>query len=311
MRILLSGASGYIGKKLIPVLAAAGHEVWALSRNPSKHDFGPNISKSFRWNPLAAPPPRESLEEIDAVIHLAGESVRGRWTQRKKTAIRDTRLTGTANLASGIIAAKVRPKMFISASAMGYYGLTSGDSFLTEDSPPGSDFAAEVAAGWETATHTIQEAGLRVVLLRTSLVLGDEGALPALLPAARLGLGGPLAGGHQWWSWIHQDDVTGLVLHALEHKDVTGPLNITTPNPVPQYLFAKTLGTIVNRPAVLPLPGFVLRLFLGEFADGIIYGTRLSANKALESGYIFKFPTLVSALSNLLLRRNGETASGP
>jgi hypothetical protein len=273
--------------------------------------LGPNISKSFQWNPLASPPPRESLKEIDAVIHLAGESVRGRWTRRKKTAIKDTRLTGTANLASGIIAAEVRPKIFISASAMGYYGLTSGDSILTEDSPPGSDFAAEVAAGWEKATNTIQEAGLRVVRLRTSLVLGNEGALPALLPPARLGLGGPLAGGHQWWSWIHQDDVTGLVLHALDHTNVAGPLNITAPNPVRQHLFAKTLGSIVNRPAVLPLPGFVLRLFLGEFADGIIHGTRLSANKSLESGYMFKFPTLVSALRDLLLRRNGENASGP
>ncbi len=300
MRVLLTGASGYIGRRLTPVLVEAGHEVWGLSRSPDSSRFDPTIARTFPWQPLSGSPPTEALEGVDAVIHLAGESVRGRWNARKKEAIRDTRVTGTANLVDGILATDPRPTTLISASAMGYYGLETGDDLMTEDSPPGSDFLAEVGVGWEAATEPAAAAGLRVVLLRTSLVLGDDGALPALLPSARMGLGGPIAGGSQWWSWVHQDDLTGMVLHALTNDSLSGPLNITAPESVRQREFARALGRVLGRPAFMPMPGFAMRLLIGEFADGIIHGPRMSADRALESGYTFKFPELEPALRDLL-----------
>ena len=308
MRVLLTGASGYVGRRLTPILVDAGHAVRALSRDPASTRLHPTIARSFPWQPLASPPPSEALEGVDAVIHLAGESVRGRWNSAKKQAIHDTRVTGTANLVAGILAASPRPTTLISASAVGYYGLDSGDDLLTEDSRPGTDFVSEVGVGWEQATEPARAAGLRVVLLRTSLILGDEGALPALLPSARLGLGGPVAGGRQWWSWVHQDDLTGLILHALTNGSLSGPLNLTAPGPVRQRDFARALGRVLRRPAFMPLPAFALRLIIGEFADGIIHGARLSSDKATASGYTFKFPELEPALRDLLQK---PTAAPP
>ena len=300
MRVLMTGASGYIGRRLTPALVEAGYEVWGPSRNPASSRFDPTIARTFPWQPLSGSPPAEALSGVDAVIHLAGESVRGRWNARKKEAIRDTRVTGTANLVAGILAADPRPTTLISASAMGYYGLATGDELMTEDSAPGSDFLAEVGVGWEAATEPAVVAGVRVVLLRTSLVLGDEGALPALLPSARMGLGGPIAGGRQWWSWVHQDDLTGMVLHALTNDSLSGPLNVTAPGAVRQGEFARVLGRVLGRPAFMPMPGFAMRLLIGEFADGIIHGPQMSSGKALESGYTFKFPELEPALRDLL-----------
>lgn len=301
MRVLLTGATGYLGSRLIPALVEAGHRVHALARDPHNPRLHPAIAQTFVWQPLAGPPPAESLEGIDAVIHLAGESVRGRWNRDKKRAIRDSRLTGTANLVAGILAAGPSPRVLLSASAMGYYGLATGDELLTEAAAPGSDFLARLGVDWEAATAPATAAGIRVVLLRTSLVLGDEGALPALLPSARFGLGGPIAGGRQWWSWIHEEDVSGLILHALGNHAVAGPFNLAAPGPVRQRDFARALGRVLRRPAFMPLPGFALRLLVGEFAEGIIRGPRLSSGKALESGYAFKFPELEPALRSLLV----------
>jgi len=300
VRVLLTGATGYLGSRLVPVLVEAGHEVHALSRDPANPRLHPGISRAFAWQPLTGPPPPESLQGVEAVIHLAGESVRGRWNPRKKQAIRDSRITGTANLVAGLLAADPPPGVLISGSAMGYYGLATGDDLLTEDAAPGSDFLAGVGVEWEAATEPAVAAGIRVVLPRTSLVLGDQGALPALLPTARLGLGGPIAGGRQWWSWVHEDDVGGLILHALQNDALSGPVNLAAPEPVRQRDFALALGRVLRRPAIMPLPGFALRLLVGEFADGIINGPRLSAARALDSGYQFKFPELEPALRDLL-----------
>jgi uncharacterized protein len=300
LKVLLTGATGYLGRRLVPVLIAGGHEVSALSRDPANPRLRPAIASAHAWQPLAGPPPPESLAGIDAVIHLAGESVRGRWNPAKRQAIRDSRVTGTANLVAGLLTADPPPRVLISGSAMGYYGLETGDDLLAEDAAPGADFLARVGIEWEAATRPAAAAGIRVVLPRTSLVLGGEGALPALLPAARLGLGGPVAGGRQWWSWIHENDVAGLLVHALEIETLSGPLNFTTPNPTRQREFARALGRVLRRPAFMPLPGFALRLLIGEFADGIIRAPRLSADKALESGYRFKFPDLELALRDLL-----------
>ncbi|MDP6349407.1 MAG: TIGR01777 family oxidoreductase [Chloroflexota bacterium] len=300
MKVLLTGATGYLGRRLVPALINTGHEVGALSSDPANPRLHPAIAQSFPWQPLAGPPAPESLEGIDAVIHLAGESVRGRWSPAKKQAIHDSRVTGTANLVAGLLAADPPPGVLVSGSAMGYYGLETGDALLTENAAPGSDFLARVGIEWEAATAPAAAAGIRVVLLRTSLVLGGEGALPALLPAARFGLSGPIAGGRQWWSWTHEDDVTGLLLHCLENDALTGPLNLAAPEPVRQRDFARSLGRVLRRPAFMPLPGFALRLMIGEFAEGVIRAPRLSAGKALESGYRFKFPELEPALRDLL-----------
>jgi hypothetical protein len=300
LKVLLTGATGYLGRRLVPALINTGHEVGALSSDPANPRLHPAIAQSFPWQPLAGPPAPESLEGIDAVIHLAGESVRGRWSPAKKQAIHDSRVTGTANLVAGLLAADPPPGVLVSGSAMGYYGLETGDALLTENAAPGSDFLARVGIEWEAATAPAAAAGIRVVLLRTSLVLGGEGALPALLPAARFGLSGPIAGGRQWWSWTHEDDVTGLLLHCLENDALTGPLNLAAPEPVRQRDFARSLGRVLRRPAFMPLPGFALRLMIGEFAEGVIRAPRLSAGKALESGYRFKFPELEPALRDLL-----------
>ena len=300
MRVLLTGATGYLGGKLIPHLVAAGHEVRALTRDPANPLLHSAISQSFPWQPLAGPPPPESLDSVDAVIHLAGESVRGRWNPRKKQAIRDSRVTGTANLVAGLLAAAPPPRVLISGSAMGYYGLETGDDLWNEAATAGSDFLACVGVAWESTTAPAAAAEIRVVLPRTALVLGAQGALPALLPTARLGLGGPIAGGRQWWSWIHEDDVGGLILHALENEILSGPVNLATPNPTRQRDFARALGRVLGRPAFMPLPGFAMRLIVGEFADGIIRAPRLSAARALDSDYRFKFPELEPALHDLL-----------
>jgi hypothetical protein len=239
---------------------------------------------------------------MDAVVHLAGETIAGRWTPEKKRKIYDSRVLGTRNLVEGLtrLDAQEKPKVLVSASAVGYYG-DRGDERLTEEAPPSEGFLSKVCQDWEREARRAEELGLRVVRLRFGIVLGPGGgALQTMLPLFKLGLGGPLGSGRQWWSWVHLDDVVGLITFALENEAFSGAVNATAPNPVRQREFARTLGRVLRRPAALPAPAFALRLALGEFAGELLASTQAIPQKAQEMGYRFKYPELEGALRQIL-----------
>jgi uncharacterized protein (TIGR01777 family) len=301
MNILITGATGFVGRRLCEMLHQAGHTVRALSRDSvAAKQRVPLLKEVFPWNPLQELPPLQAFEGCDAVINLAGESIAGRWTAPKKQTIRDSRVLGTRNLVNALAQLSSRPKVLISASAIGYYG-DRGEETLTEDAAPGSDFLAQVCRDWENEALKAESLGLRVVRLRIGLVLGrGGGTLQALLPLFRVGLGGPLGSGRQWWSWIHRDDLCRLIVQILANESISGPVNATAPQPVRQKEFAQVLGRVLRRPAFLPTPAFALKIALGEFADGILASQRVLPRRAQEMGYRFQFEELEGALREIL-----------
>jgi uncharacterized protein (TIGR01777 family) len=301
MNILITGATGFVGRRLCEMLHQAGHTVRALSRDSvAAKQRVPHLKEVFPWNPLQELPPLQAFEGCDAVINLAGESIAGRWTAPKKQLIRDSRVLGTKNLVNALAQLSSRPKVLISASAIGYYG-DRGEETLTEDAAPGSDFLAQVCRDWENEALKAESLGMRVVRLRIGLVLGrGGGTLQALLPLFRVGLGGPLGSGRQWWSWIHRDDLCRLIVQILANENVSGPINATAPQPVRQKEFAQVLGRVLRRPAFLPTPAFALKIALGEFADGILASQRALPRRAQEMGYRFQFEELEGALREIL-----------
>jgi uncharacterized protein len=292
-RILISGASGLIGSALVPSLESHGYEITRLVRRESK-------ANELHWDPMH-PIPSELVSGFDAVIHLSGESITGRWTPAKKTRIRDSRVLSTRNLSEGLAKAQSPPKMFLSASATGFYG-NRGDEVLTEASSIGTGFLSEVCQEWESATDAAASTGIRAISLRTGLVLSrDGGPLKEMLLPFRLGMGGRIGDGRQWWSWIHIDDFVAAVRHILENGSVKGPVNVVSPNPITNAEFTKTLGRIMGRPAIFPVPAFAARLALGELADeAVLASARVEPKKLINTGFTFKFPELESALANLL-----------
>jgi uncharacterized protein (TIGR01777 family) len=301
MNILITGATGFVGRRLCEMLHQAGHTVRALSRDSvAAKQRVPHLKEVFPWNPLQELPPLQAFEGCDAVINLAGESIAGRWTTAKKQLIRDSRVLGTKNLVNALAQLSSRPKVLISASAIGYYG-DRGEETLTEDAAPGSDFLAQVCRDWENEALKAESLGMRVVRLRIGLVLGrGGGTLQALLPLFRVGLGGPLGSGRQWWSWIHRDDLCRLIVQILANESVSGPVNATAPQPVRQKEFAQVLGRVLRRPAFLPTPAFALKIALGEFADGILASQRALPRRAQEMSYRFQFEELEGALREIL-----------
>lgn len=300
MNILITGATGFIGTKLCRTLALQGNRVTALSRdaNRAKNQIS-ELSEAYDWNPESEPAPREALEGIEAVIHLLGESVVGRWTLAKKTAIHKSRVASTRNLVATLGSLNSRPHTLISASAIGYYG-DRMDEKLTEDSAPGSDFLANVGQEWEMEACKAEDYGISVSRLRIGIVLGlGGGALGAMLLPFRFGLGGPLGSGQQWWSWIHLDDLIGLVNHLLKNNH-SGAVNAVAPSPVRQKQFARALGDALSRPALLPTPAFALKLIMGEFASELLSSKLVLPATARQSGYTFRYPDLENALSDLL-----------
>lgn len=297
MRVLVTGATGFIGRELARALAARGDQVVALTRNQqAARAMLPELAAAWAWRPVDEPAPADAFEGVGAVVNLVGERTHGRWTAAKRRAILETRETATRNLVAGMKNAGV--SVLVSGSALGYYG-DRGDDELTEDSTPGSGFLAGVCARWEAAAA--EAAPARVVTLRTGLVLdGDGGVLASLLPMAKRGLSGPLGSGRQWWAWIHRDDVVGLALHALDNADLTGPLNVSAPAPVRQRDFARALGRALRRPAFLPAPRAALRLALGGFAEEVLSSRRMLPARALASGYKYRFPELGDALRESL-----------
>lgn len=296
MKVLITGASGLIGTALQKSFAAKGYEMLLTTRGEPKR---PN---QIRWT-LDAPfheSDLERLEGLDAVIHLAGESIAGlRWTDDKKKAIRDSRVNGTHILVNALAGLKQKPGVFISASAMGFYG-DRGDEILTEASPPGDGFLPSVCREWESESRRAEDIGIRTVLLRTSLILSKEGgALATMLTPFKLGVGGVVGSGKQWMSWISLEDVVNIVNLALEDERLRGAVNIASPNPVTNEQFTKTLGEVLYRPTIIPLPEFAVNLVFGEMGDALLIDSiRVEPTRLKEAGYEFKFTDLKSALEN-------------
>jgi uncharacterized protein (TIGR01777 family) len=293
-RILVSGSSGLIGAALIPALKPSGYDITCLVRGAASG------KEQIQWDP-ALPLAPESVSGFDAVVHLAGESIVGRWTEAKKTRIRESRVHGTRRLAEALAQAPQRPRVFISASAIGYYG-DRGEETLREDSASGSGFLPEVCREWEDATKPAAKAGIRTVQMRFGLVLSRHGgALQKMLLPFRMGVGGNMGNGRQWWSWIDIDDLVGAVQHVIKTETLQGPVNVVGPCPVKNAEFTKTLASVLSRPAIFPMPAFAARLAFGQMGDELLLASqRVEPAKLLASAYVFHKPELRAALEGVL-----------
>lgn len=301
-RVLVTGASGPIGAALLPSLRARGMRVTTLVR-------GQNAGENQRhWDPSQQLNP-ELVERFDAVIHLAGEPVVGRWTAAKKAQIRDSRVLGTRHLSQALASTKDKPRVFVTASAIGFYG-DRGDEVLTEDSPSGTGFFPDVCREWEGMTRAASDAGIRTVHTRFGIVLSPKGgALGAMLPAFRMGIGGRIASGRQWMSWIHVQDLVGAMHLVLNTDLLQGAVNFVSPRPVPNAEFTRTLASVLSRPAMIPVPAFMLRLLFGEMADeALLVSQRVEPVRLITSGYPFQYSDLRKALTAVLTKNTSRAA---
>jgi uncharacterized protein len=301
MKVLVTGASGLIGAALCDALLARGDRVVGLSRDPERSQRGKPGVEWHPWEPTLERPPAAAFAGVDAVVNLVGEKINQRWTDEAKRKIMESRRAGTHNLIGTIAGLEQKPRALVNQSAVGYYG-DRGEEVVTESTGPGDSFDAEVVQAWEGAAHEAEAVGLRLVVLRTGQVLDPNGGLLSeLLTPFKLGVGGPLAGGNQYLAWIHRDDEVGLILWALDDEQVSGTLNASAPNPATNRDFSKALGRALSRPAIFPVPGFVLDLkFGGEFGGVLRGGQRVVPQRAQELGFEFAHPQLDEALSDLL-----------
>lgn len=308
MRVLVTGGTGLIGTRLVRRLRERGEEVLVLTRRPdsARERFGASV-EVVEGDPMQTGPWMDAVERCDAVINLAGENVfNRRWRARFKELLHDSRVRSTENVVRALAKAPRRaggePKVLVNASAIGFYG-PHGDEEITEESPPGSDFLAALCIDWEKAALEAKKDGLRVALVRVGIVLDREGgALAKMLTPFKLFVGGKVASGRQWMSWIHHEDMVGLFLLGLDNAQANGPLNGTAPNPVTNKEFSKALGRVLHRPAFLPTPRLALRVALGEVANVIATGQRVLPRVPLALGYSFKFPALDAALADVLAK---------
>jgi uncharacterized protein (TIGR01777 family) len=299
MRITVTGATGLIGTRLVASLRDRGDEVTVLSSRP-EHARRLLGVEAVAWQPDREAAPVDALVKRDGVVHLAGEPIAQRWTHDSKERIRSSREHGTARLVEGLKQSEPRPGVLVAASAVGYYG-ARGDERLNEDAPPGTGFLAGVCEAWEHAATAAGRFGMRVVNLRTGVLLDRaDGALARMLPPFRLGLGGPVGDGNQYISWIAPEDLVSLYLAALDNPDWTGPVNATAPEPVTNREFARALGRTIHRPALLPIPAFPLRALYGEMASVVTTGQRALPTRAIERGFEFRYPTIDEALAAAL-----------
>jgi uncharacterized protein (TIGR01777 family) len=301
VRVLVTGASGTIGQALCDELFARGDDVVGLTRDPSRaREANPRVDWR-KWDPTLERPDPAAFEGVDGVVHLLGERIDQRWTDEAKERIMESRRQGTHNLVQAIAALDGPPRVLVSQSAVGYYG-NRGDDAVDEGDGPGTSFDAEVVKAWEGAAHELDPTGVRLAIVRTGQVLSTAGGmLREMLPPFKLGVGGPLAGGGQYLAWIHLDDEIGILLWALDNENVSGVVNASSPNPVTNKEFSKALGRTLNRPAVMPVPGFVLDAKFGrEFGQVLRGGARVIPKRTEELGYEFKHPDLDEALADLL-----------
>jgi uncharacterized protein len=296
MKIIITGSSGLVGSSLIPFLSTGGHHITRFTR--SKTDAAQGIAY---WDPAKKKIDASKLEGFDAVVHLSGENVAGRWTSEKKAEIENSRVNTTEFLCKNLAKLDKKPKVLVCASAIGFYG-DRGDEILTEQSVAGSGFLAEVAKKWESATDIASKSGIRVVNIRFGVVLSPKGgALEKMLLPFQMGLGGKIGSGEQYISWISIDDAIGVIYYAITGDSIQGPLNAVSPNSVTNLEFTKTLGRVLNRPTIFPVPSFVLKFLFGEMAEEtLLASARVEPSKLLSSGYEFLYPDLEVALRHLL-----------
>ncbi|HWT90918.1 MAG TPA: TIGR01777 family oxidoreductase [Solirubrobacterales bacterium] len=301
MRVLVTGATGLIGQALCDALFARGDHVVGLSRDPRRARAANPRVTWHKWQPMLERPDPAAFEGVEGVVHLLGERIDQKWTAEAKRKIMESRRRGTHNLVQAIEALPSPPKVLVSQSAVGYYGDRGADE-VDEKDGPGSSFDAEVTKAWEGAAHELDRSGVRLVILRTGQVLTSEGGmLGELLTPFKLGVGGPLAGGEQYISWIHMEDELGMIIWALDDEQVSGVVNASAPNPATNKDFSKALGRALGRPAVVPVPGLVLDLKFGrEFGQVLRGGQRVIPKRAQELGYKFKHPDLDATLQDLL-----------
>ena len=300
MRVLVTGASGRIGKALCDELLARGDEVVGLTRDPEKARAAQSQITWHTWEPTLERPEAAAFEGVDGVVNLVGEKINQRWTDEAKERIMESRRTGTHNLVGTISALQRKPRVLVSQSAIGYYG-NRGEAIVDESSEPGESFDAEVVREWEKAAHEVEPTGVRLAIVRTGHVLDPRGGFlgPQLIPF-KLGVGGPLAGGNQYVSWIHVEDEVGILLWALDNDKVSGVVNATAPNPVTNKVFSKALGKALGRPAVVPVPGLTVDLMYGkEFGQVLRGGQRVMPRRALDLGYEFRHTQVDEALADL------------
>lgn len=298
-RVLVSGVSGPIGTALVPTLKANGAQVARLVR-PGSTSGAASDEERIPWDP-AQPLAPVAVSGFDAVIHLAGESIVGRWTAEKKRKIRESRVVGTRNLAQALAQAKDKPQVFVCSSAIGFYG-NRGDEVLSEKSAPGQGFLPEVCLEWEAATKPAADAGIRTVNIRTGVVLSPKGgALGKMVTPFKMGVGGRIGDGRQWMSWIDVQDMVGAIHHIIKTDLLHGPVNMVAPKAVTNEEFTKTLAAVLSRPAIFPVPAFAVKLAFGEMGETVLLGSqRVEPGQLIESGYPFRFRNLRDSLENIL-----------
>lgn len=306
MKYTISGGTGLIGSKLVRLLAAQGHEIIILSRSPDSVSNPPRHVQPVYWDGKNVSKWVDQLDGTDVVINLAGESIAGKglipspWTDHKKDRILKSRVQVGETLLEGIKQVDQKPQKFIQASAIGYYG-SRGDELLTESSPPGSDFLSRTCTAWESSTKPVVDLGVTHIVVRLGVVLSEKGgALPRLILPFKLFLGGPIGNGEQWYSWIHIDDVCSAINYLSEHAQAQGVFNLTAPKPVKNKFFAKTIGEIMSRPAFFPVPGFLMKIFLGEVSTVVLNGQRVIPKRLRQLNYSFQYPELEGALRDLI-----------
>ncbi|MBE9096716.1 TIGR01777 family oxidoreductase [Tychonema sp. LEGE 07203] len=305
MKVAIAGATGFVGSRLVEKLQAAGHRAVVLSRDAAKAgrvfpaSAYPNL-EVVAYTPAESGDWQNSIAGCDAVVNLAGVPIaEEKWTPARQQAILDSRKLTTEKLVEAIVNANPKPSVFVSASAIGYYG-TSETAEFDENSPAGNDFLATVCKDWEAAAQPAKNAGTRLAILRLGIVLGMGGALAKMLPPFKLFAGGPIGTGKQWFSWVHREDVVDLILYALQNPQVEGVLNATAPNPVRMNELCQTLGEVLNRPSWLPVPSFALELLLGDGAKVVLEGQKVLPKQTLASGFQYQYPTLKLALEEIL-----------
>jgi uncharacterized protein (TIGR01777 family) len=301
MKVFITGGTGFVGRSLTPFLTRAGHEVTILSRSGKGAEKLLAGVSFIEGDPTQKGSWQTVAKDHDVVINLAGPSIFSRWTEETKRKMRESRILATRNVVDATEGGRVR--ILFSTSAVGYYGF-HGDEILTEESPPGNDFLAQLARDWEKEAWKAGERGCRVVVTRFGIVLGEKGgALGQMIPLFDKYLGGPMGNGRQWFSWVHIEDLTRAFLFLMDHPEISGPVNFTSPNPVQNRTLARALGKAMHRPSFFPAPGFMLKLILGEFGSVLLEGQRVIPRKLLKDGFQFRYPEIDQALENILGRR--------
>lgn len=304
-RIIITGATGFIGQQLTAKLIEKSHTIIIFTRNPANaQKIFPNVHKIAKWDYNNSDQWISELDGADAVVHLAGANLNAaRWNESYKKLLYDSRILSTKKLAEAIKIVERKPEVFISASAVGYYG-NRFDEILSEESIQGKDFLAKLCCDWENEAKKVEALGIRSVQVRTGLVLSNnDGALKQMLPVFKYFIGGPLGNGKQWYSWIHIEDIVNIYLQALEFENLLGPINAVSPNPVTMKEFAQTLGSVLHRPSLFSVPKIILKTVIGEVAEVVVSSQRVIPNRLLNNGYQFKFEKLDAALRNLLVQK--------